>query len=143
LAGIHDLDSVDCWRNKSSKLDDCEFIWKEFSNLNYITALVEDAPGLATFNHGKTGFVIPPTDYYLRPLMVADAQDEEFPPGHKGARCIGGLQPTAFVSSYTKDFSIRVGSSYPSFLMSWFTSVSHGDFNGIKVCCSVFLPRTP
>ena len=45
-----------CWPSHSSKIDDCPFIWKNFSSNGYLTAFLEDAPGIAIFNYEKTGF---------------------------------------------------------------------------------------
>lgn len=42
-------------------------MWRNFSQLNDITGLMEDDPDIATFSCGKTGFVVPPTDYNVRP----------------------------------------------------------------------------
>lgn len=59
-----------CNYSMSHPLDPCPFIWKEFSEANYLTAFIEDVPLLATFNHYKTGFVETPTDFYFRPFML-------------------------------------------------------------------------
>lgn len=59
-----------CWKSHSSKIDDCPFIWKEFSNQSYITAYLEDHPGISTFNYEKYGFLNNPTDYYSRPYLM-------------------------------------------------------------------------
>jgi len=37
------------------------------------------------------------------------------------------------MSEYLKDFSSQVSASYPSFLLSWFTTVGHDDFNLLKL----------
>ncbi|KAI2804525.1 hypothetical protein BLOT_003511 [Blomia tropicalis] len=52
----------------SKKLDSLPFIFKYFSNANYLTTYIEDYPycGLFTF-HGIEGFILQPTNYYLRP----------------------------------------------------------------------------
>jgi len=53
------------------KLDNCPFLWHNFRNAGYVTAYGEDETILNTFNYLKVGFVEPPTDYYLRPYMLA------------------------------------------------------------------------
>ncbi len=45
-----------CWPAQLAKLDDCPLIWKNFSENGYLTAFLEDAPGIAIFNYEKTGF---------------------------------------------------------------------------------------
>ena len=57
-----------CWASHHSNFDNCPFIWKEYSELGYVTAYAEDDPRGSTFNYHKTVFVIPPTDYYIRPF---------------------------------------------------------------------------
>lgn len=53
------------------KLDNCSFIWYDFHQSGYTTAYGEDEAEISTFNYNKVGFVEPPTDYYLRPYMLA------------------------------------------------------------------------
>jgi hypothetical protein len=63
-----------CYPNKTTKLDDCPWIWKRFDKANYLTALVEDAPKVSAFNYKKTGFVQQPVDFYSRPLWIAASE---------------------------------------------------------------------
>ncbi|XP_030384483.1 uncharacterized protein LOC115631787 [Scaptodrosophila lebanonensis] len=51
--------------------DDCHFIWKDFKNFGYLTAFGEDSTNIGTFNYLRLGFTHQPTDYYLRPAMLA------------------------------------------------------------------------
>lgn len=60
-----------CKPSEAYKLDRCPFLWYNFRNAGYITAYGEDETALNTFNYLKVGFVQPPTDYYLRPYMLA------------------------------------------------------------------------
>lgn len=129
-----------CWPNKSVKLDDCPYIWKNFSQLNYITAFLEDSPGIAIFNFAKLGFVLPPADYYMRPLAVAMHKHNGWYRGSAKASCVGGLNPTDFQAKFIKDFVHNMGKAYPYFLFSWFTSIGHDDFNGLKVQKITALP---
>jgi len=57
--------------NRWEPIDECPFIWKQFSDAHYLTGLLEDAPALGTFNYMKMGFLHPPVDFYGRPLMIA------------------------------------------------------------------------
>lgn len=59
-----------CFKKADNKLDDCPYIWKNFSQKGYLTAYTEDEPFIGTFNYHKYGFLNSPTDYYSRPLMV-------------------------------------------------------------------------
>lgn len=60
-----------CKPTVAYKLDHCPFLWHNFRNAGYVTAYGEDETMLNTFNYLKVGFVEPPTDYYLRPYMLA------------------------------------------------------------------------
>jgi len=60
-----------CKPTVAYKLDNCPFLWHNFRNAGYVTAYGEDETILNTFNYLKVGFVEPPTDYYLRPYMLA------------------------------------------------------------------------
>nr|CAD7266708.1 unnamed protein product [Timema shepardi] len=37
-----------CWPGRKSKMDDCPFLWKDFSRQGYVTAYVEDEPEIVT-----------------------------------------------------------------------------------------------
>ena len=60
-----------CFPSNAKKIDDCPFIWKNYSQRGYLTAYFEDEAELGTFNYAKYGFLNAPTDYYGRPLMIA------------------------------------------------------------------------
>ncbi len=64
------LESI-CFNSTLDPQDHCPYIWKAFDNANYLTVQAEDAPYLGGFNYLKTGFVKKPTDFYLRPIMLA------------------------------------------------------------------------
>ncbi|XP_037081341.1 uncharacterized protein LOC119102075, partial [Pollicipes pollicipes] len=55
---------------KKDPLDGCPFMWKEFKQAGYRTAMAEDAPGMGSFNYLKLGFLKQPTDYYTRPTSL-------------------------------------------------------------------------
>jgi len=123
----------DCWRSGADKIDNCPFLWNNFSDKGYMTALVEDAPGIAIFNYEKTGFVKQPTDYYLRPLMTASHLHAGRGKSSGAMSCFGGLNPTDYMIKYIERFLGVTGKQYPFFLLSWFTSIAHDDFNGLMV----------
>ncbi|XP_055951728.1 uncharacterized protein LOC129987815 isoform X1 [Argiope bruennichi] len=51
--------------------DNVDLIWKDYAKKGYRTFYAEDSPYTGTFNYIKRGFYDPPTDYYLRPLLLA------------------------------------------------------------------------
>lgn len=120
-----ETDNYPCWPNSSSKLDDCPLVWKNFSSLNYIPAMLEDDPNIAIFNYIKTGFVSPPADYYLRPYMLALR--------NASSSCAAGFPPTEVITNFIKDFVQKMGKDFPYLLFSWMTSVSHDGFNSVQV----------
>ena len=67
-----------CARDWETPFDDCPFVWKDFSDMNYVTLYLED--GNQTFNWGgQSGFMEAPTDYYLHHmfLALADLRQEQ------------------------------------------------------------------
>ena len=55
----------------AKKVDDHPWIWKNLTNLGYVTQYGEDGAGAGTFQYRMLGFKEQPTDYYLRPLYLA------------------------------------------------------------------------
>ncbi|CAG7729635.1 unnamed protein product, partial [Allacma fusca] len=130
LAGM-ELNKYPCYNGSKYKVDSCPLIWKNYSRSNYVTAFLEDSPGLAIFNYLKTGFVEQPTDYYLRTLAVAYHGKLDHSRGFQG--CVGGMSQTDFMINYMRRFVERMGEQkVPYFLLSWFTSLAHDDFNALK-----------
>lgn len=122
-----------CWQKREDKMDDCPLLWKNFSQNGYMTALLEDAPGIAIFNYEKTGFVKQPTDYYLRPLMTAAHLSQRWSKSSGRMKCFGGWNPTEYLMNYMKRVIFESANRYPYFILSWFTNIAHDDLNGLKV----------
>jgi hypothetical protein len=113
-----------CLASHNRIFDNCPFVWKEYSDLGYVTAYVEDVPQFSTFNYLSTGFVIPPTDYYLRPFLLAS---EKTLPGKKlhGINvCLGPTPINEHIFRYMLDFA-TVFNTTPSFMVSWINNFSH------------------
>jgi hypothetical protein len=51
-------------------MDEYNFIWNNYSANGYRTLYVEDHPDIAIFDFGKSGFQIPPGDYFNRHFTV-------------------------------------------------------------------------
>lgn len=68
-----------CYATRWTPQDNCPYIFKDFSKLNYLTSHSEDAPEYAIFNYLKTGFIRKPVDFYSRNWMLAayDNKDSE------------------------------------------------------------------
>ena len=54
----------DCYPSSEHYMDDCPFIWKNFSEKGYVTVFMEDLPHLGLFHFERSGFLDQPTDYY-------------------------------------------------------------------------------
>ena len=79
LSGFSEMDFKKiCLPSFDDPQDSCPYIWKLFSESNYLTAYIEDSPRLCGFNYLKTGFVQQPTDFYLRPFMLPIYQDKNY-----------------------------------------------------------------
>ncbi|KAF6208899.1 hypothetical protein GE061_014641 [Apolygus lucorum] len=111
-----------CWPSQYVFLDQCPFIWKNFSNKDYITAYAEDNSGVSTFNCLKRGFSESPTDYYLRPFVLA--ADELV----RNGSCVGPIKAAHHIFNYSIDFA-RCFQNQPTFSLFWLNSFSHNDAN--------------
>ena len=127
FTGLNDEQLKDfCWKSRYKKFDDCPFIWKDFSDLNYVTAYLEDTPTQSTFNFQKTGFVKPPTDYYLRPMMLA--AENLLPVKSRDFLnvCLGPTPTTEHMLRYMTDL-VTVFKSALYFFVAWINNFSHND----------------
>ncbi|XP_046386569.1 uncharacterized protein LOC124156216 isoform X2 [Ischnura elegans] len=115
-----------CWKRAYDPLDDCPWLWHRFEERGYRTALVEDAPNIGIFNFERLGFRKQPSDYYLRPFIMAIERRM----GHFNypsvLLCLGprlGLQVVFdFISKYCEAFH---DSEHPYFAFSWSTTMTH------------------
>lgn len=78
-----------CNPKRNTFLDDCDFIWKKFQEVGYITAFAEDQNHLSTFNAHHQGFRSQPTDYYFRPFILRAEKDLEVRRKDGLAFCLG------------------------------------------------------
>ncbi|CAG7724308.1 unnamed protein product [Allacma fusca] len=125
-----------CWKTRHAKLDNCPFIWKNFSRNNYITGLIEDSAALGTFNFMKTGFVEQPTDYYLRPITTAYHGNINLETTYRG--CVSGMNQTDFMMKYMREVIAGINNEIPYFIWAWFTTVAHDDFNDLQLVDNTF-----
>jgi len=113
-----------CWTSHNSSFHNCPFIWKKFSELGYVIAYAEDAPRGSTFNYHKTGFVIPPTDYYVRPFLLASEEKLPVKKRYYISVCLGTTPTSEHTFRCTLDF-VTVFNNTPSFIMSWINNLNH------------------
>ncbi|XP_030381115.1 uncharacterized protein LOC115628976 [Scaptodrosophila lebanonensis] len=103
-------------------LNDCPLLWKNYSKHGYKTAYAEDWTYYATFNYLIPGFLKPPTDYYLRPFMLAI---EKILSGN--GNCRGRRLMAEYVYDYAVQFT-NLLRSQPTFGLFWTNSFSHSLF---------------
>lgn len=113
-----------CWPKSNSYFDDCPWIWNNFSTQGYRTLFAEDAVWMGIFNYVKMGFLRPPTDYYLRPL-VNHAEDELGTNKlMNAALCVGRKWTLQFFMDLVHKFAYTMGDrSY--FGLFWGVSLTH------------------
>ncbi|XP_034175666.1 uncharacterized protein LOC117602147 isoform X2 [Osmia lignaria lignaria] len=112
-------------------LDRCPFLWHKFREAGYATAYGEDETSLNTFNYLKVGFVEPPTDYYLRPYMLACEKLLKVKKRFGLKYCTGPESSFDRILDYAVDFS-RAFLGLPYFGLFWTISVSHENANGLS-----------
>ncbi|XP_026669249.1 uncharacterized protein LOC108624917 isoform X1 [Ceratina calcarata] len=120
-----------CKPTVSYKLDQCSFIWRNFRDAGYVTAYGEDETSLNTFNYLKMGFVEPPTDYYLRPYMLACEKLLKVKKRFGLKYCTGPESSFDRILDYAIEFA-RAFFGLPYFGFFWTISVSHENANGLS-----------
>nr|XP_022906055.1 uncharacterized protein LOC111417886 [Onthophagus taurus] len=108
-------------------LDRCNYIWKNFSDSNYVTAYIEDAISISTFTFLKKGFLNPPTDYYFKPYMTA-AEDLGKYLLDDMYFCSGPKASGERILEAAKDFISQL-SDQPKFGLFWSNTFSHDNIN--------------
>lgn len=117
-----------CQPTVPGKLESCPFIWQNFRDAGYVTAYGEDEAAISTFNYHKTGFVNPPTDFYLRPYMLAAERNLHVRRKHSLTLCLGYKHSTDHIYDYALDFATTYKDD-PSFGLFWTNTFSHNDIS--------------
>lgn len=129
LTGIDgDISYEACLPIQLGRLDNCSFIWKKYREGGYITGYAEDEYTISTFNFHKVGFVNPPTDYYLRPYVIAAQRDLKTVDKHSLKYCVGPTTAGERIFNYAEDFA-KTFVNQSSFGLFWTNSFSHNDLN--------------
>ncbi|XP_008545568.1 uncharacterized protein LOC103569827 [Microplitis demolitor] len=119
------------YNSESEGLNDCPLLWKNFKQAGYVTAYGEDVSYLDSLNFRNNGFIDPPTDYYLKPYIVAT--ENLLKPKYKfGQRYCSGPELTVDrILNYASDFA-REFLDRPYFGWFWINSIPHDDINGLS-----------
>ncbi|KAH0810329.1 hypothetical protein GEV33_012462 [Tenebrio molitor] len=112
---------------KKNKMNNCDMIWDKFSDLGYITAYAEDESSIGTFNYNRKGFASPPTDFYMRPYVIAT---EQLPSIKKFGMhtCSGPESSGERIMNLAKDFAVTFP-HHPKFGLFWMNTFSHDNLN--------------
>lgn len=105
-------------------LDNCPMIWYDFKRSGYVTAYAEDEETISTFNYLKVGFKKPPTDYYLRPAMLAAEAHLHVKKKSSLTFCLGFKHSAEYVYDYILDLATTYKDD-PYFGMFWANTFSH------------------
>ncbi|KAJ8926963.1 hypothetical protein NQ314_020629 [Rhamnusium bicolor] len=108
--------------------DKCDFLWKTFRDVGFMTAYGEDTPFINTFNYARKGFSSPPTDYYYRPYFIAAEKLSRVKSDCHARFCAGPEASGERTLNNAKDFSITF-KSLPSFGLFWTNAFSHDNIN--------------
>lgn len=119
-------------------LDSLPFIWKRFKEANYTTAFAEDCKSISTFNYLKPGFLKQPTDYYLRPLLLAS--EDQFPVSKDlgYAYCVGRHLSFRYIWEFGQQLIDRFLGRSPFFGFLWSNSFTHDFFEGATALDKLF-----
>ncbi|XP_017081490.2 uncharacterized protein LOC108114855 [Drosophila eugracilis] len=127
-----------CDVKKPGCLDSLNFIWKRFKSANYTTAIAEDCQSISTFNYLKPGFVKQPTDYYLRPLLLAIEKMFKVTKEFGYPNCVGRHLNFSYIWDFGKQFINRFLGRAPIFGFLWSNSFTHDYFEGATALDSLF-----
>jgi len=128
-----------CDVKKPGCLDSLNFIWKRFKHANYTTAFAEDCQAISTFNYLKPGFIKQPTDYYLRPLLLAIEKQFKVTNDYGYPYCVGRHLSFSYVWDFGQQFIDRFLGRSPLFGLIWSNSFTHDHFEGATALENLFL----
>lgn len=103
------------------------FVWKNFSDIGYITFYAEDAAKVGTFTYRLKGFREQPTDHYARTFF------QLLEPMFKSLKCIGPDPMHKEWFRYVSEFMDRYGQNASKFLLAFHSVLSHDDVNLVEV----------
>ncbi|XP_046386571.1 uncharacterized protein LOC124156217 isoform X2 [Ischnura elegans] len=121
-----------CWPEPRKKLDDCPWLWYNYTMEGYLTLHGEDCSWMSIFNYVKAGFLRQPTHFYLRPFAKV-AEDENAHLKRMNAKvCVGPRLTVQLVLGYTEKLVKTLSQApnpHPVFGLTWVTSLTHDYLN--------------
>ncbi|XP_064460696.1 uncharacterized protein LOC135370786 [Ornithodoros turicata] len=108
--------------------DNLDFVWNLFADRGYRTMFLEESPKYGLFNYMLNGFHSPPTDYYLRPAIMAMDKSDLKKFVTCGLACLGPTTPIEMFLDYLARFIIQMDDR-PFFSYTFLSEASHDSFN--------------
>ncbi|GFT14782.1 uncharacterized protein NPIL_77941 [Nephila pilipes] len=107
--------------------DDIDLIWKDYAKKGYRTFYAEDSPFTGTFNYIKRGFYDPPTDYYIRPMLLA-LEYSNLKEKSTTEHCLNSQMETDLIYDYLRDF-IKTMGDRPHIAFAMVSTITHDYLN--------------
>ncbi|XP_069698060.1 uncharacterized protein [Periplaneta americana] len=117
-----------CWPEEYLPLDDCPWIWKNFSSAGYRTGYGEDAIPISLFVFTNNGFKQQPTDYYLKPFMKVAEERIAHEKQYTASLCLGPQLAIDVLLNYIYKFASTFSRKH-SFGFFWAASLTHDNIN--------------
>lgn len=108
--------------------DGCSLIWKRYKQAGYKTVFAEDVAFLGLFNFFRNGFRRPPTDYYLRPIVLEMEKQIATKKDLNVHLCMGGRRTADVLLEYMRKLVPHLQKE-PFFSFFWSVSLTHDYFN--------------
>lgn len=112
----------------NSVYDNCSLIWKRYKEAGFKTIYAEDVGALSLFNWRHSGFKKPPTDYYLRPILLEMERHISYEKRLNVALCMGGRRTADVLLEYIRKL-IPVMKTEDFFAFFWTVAMTHDLFN--------------
>lgn len=108
--------------------DNLDFVWRQFADRGYRTMFLEESPRYGLFNYMLNGFHTPPTDYYLRPAIMAMDKSSLKEFVTCGLACLGSTTPIEIFLDYLARFIAQMDGR-PFFSYTFLSEASHDSLN--------------
>ncbi|KAK4875175.1 hypothetical protein RN001_011597 [Aquatica leii] len=131
LTGKNESKAYDTCVTPGKPFDNCNILWYDYRNLGYVTAYAEDEASINTFHFNKKGFNNTPTDYYLRPYLLANEKFLESVVVDSMKYCTGPETTGERILNVLRDFA-NTFAKYLYFGFFWMNSFSHNDINSVS-----------
>lgn len=105
-----------------TSMNEYNFIWDNYSANGYRTLYVEDHPEIAIFDFGKSGFQIPPGDYFNRHFTIAMENTKSI--WDSAHYCVHGRKEANIHLDYIEQFTEQFKEN-PYFAFAFLTRLTH------------------